>query len=128
MEVKIGLQNVGREIVLESSLDAEAVGKLVSDALSKGSELRLTDDKGRQVIVRHGKYGIAVPAGVSLGVGALSWIAFIAAGFGYQPGLTWIPWVLPIVLGTAAAAGVAVFLGRTRTVRDTEALTKALRL
>jgi hypothetical protein len=77
---------------------------------------------------RHGKYGIAVPAGVSLGVGALSWIAFIAAGFGHQPGLTWIPWVLPIVLGTAAAAGVAVFLGRTRTLRDTEALTKALRL
>lgn len=35
MEVKIGIQNVGREIVLESSLDAEAVGKLVSDALSK---------------------------------------------------------------------------------------------
>ena len=53
MEVKIGIQNVGREIVLESSLDAEAVGKLVSDALSKGSELRLTDDaKSEQVHVR----------------------------------------------------------------------------
>ncbi|MFI2563143.1 DUF3107 domain-containing protein [Paenarthrobacter sp. NPDC089714] len=51
MEVKIGIQNVGREIVLESALDADAVAKLVADALSKGSELRLTDDKGRQVIV-----------------------------------------------------------------------------
>ena len=57
MEVKIGIQNIGREIVLESSLDAEAVGKLVSDALSKGSELRLTDDKGRQVIVPGGALG-----------------------------------------------------------------------
>ncbi|MFJ4207099.1 hypothetical protein ACIPY2_01355 [Paenarthrobacter sp. NPDC089675] len=77
---------------------------------------------------RHGKYGIALPAGISVGVGALSWIVFIAAGLGYQPGLTWIPWVLPIVLGTAAAAGVVVFLGRTRTARDTAELTKALRL
>ncbi|WP_347107936.1 DUF3107 domain-containing protein [Paenarthrobacter sp. S56] len=51
MEVKIGIQNVGREIVLESALDAESVAKIVSDALSKGSELRLSDDKGRQIIV-----------------------------------------------------------------------------
>ncbi|HKU34837.1 MAG TPA: hypothetical protein VJP90_04730 [Paenarthrobacter sp.] len=77
---------------------------------------------------RHGKYGIALPAGVSLGVGALAWVAFIAAGLGYQPGLTWIPFVVPIVLGTAAAAGAVVFLGRTRTSRDTTALTEALRL
>ncbi|WP_347107937.1 hypothetical protein AAHB33_13550 [Paenarthrobacter sp. S56] len=77
---------------------------------------------------RHGKYGIALPAGISVGIGALSWIAFIAAGMGYQPGLTWIPWILPIVLGTATAAGTAVFLGRTRTARDTAELTKALRL
>jgi len=51
VEVKIGIQNVGREIVLESSLDADAVAKIVAEAVTKGSELRLTDDKGRQVIV-----------------------------------------------------------------------------
>ncbi|MGP0224821.1 MULTISPECIES: DUF3107 domain-containing protein [unclassified Paenarthrobacter] len=51
MEVKIGIQNVGREIVLESALDAEAVAKIVGEAISKGSDLRLTDEKGRQVIV-----------------------------------------------------------------------------
>ncbi|KUM36000.1 DUF3107 domain-containing protein [Arthrobacter sp. EpRS71] len=51
MEVKIGIQNVGREIVLESSLDADAVAKIVAEAVTKGSELRLTDDKGRQIIV-----------------------------------------------------------------------------
>ena len=53
---------------------------------------------------RHAKYGIAVPAGVSPTVGMLSWIAFMAAGLGYQPGLTWIPWVLPMVPGRRGAA------------------------
>ncbi|VXB01501.1 conserved hypothetical protein [Arthrobacter sp. 9V] len=51
MEVKIGIQNVGREIVLESSLDADAVAKIVAEAVTNGSELRLTDEKGRQIIV-----------------------------------------------------------------------------
>lgn len=51
MEVKIGIQNVGREIVLESNQDAEAVSKLVSEAIKSGSELRLSDEKGRTVIV-----------------------------------------------------------------------------
>ena len=51
MEVKIGIQNVGREIVLESALDADAVAKIVGEAISKGSDLRLTDEKDRQIIV-----------------------------------------------------------------------------
>jgi hypothetical protein len=51
VEVKIGIQNVGREIVLESAQDADAVAKLVGEALSKGTELRLSDEKGRQVII-----------------------------------------------------------------------------
>ncbi|MDR6506363.1 hypothetical protein [Arthrobacter oryzae] len=77
---------------------------------------------------RHAKYGIAVPAGVATTVGMLSWIVFMAAGLGYQPGLTWIPWVLPMVLGTGAALAAAVFLGRRRALHDTRQLTAALRL
>lgn len=77
---------------------------------------------------RHAKYGIAVPAGVSLTVGMLSWIIFMAAGLGYRPGLTWIPWVLPMVLGTGAALAAAVYLGRKRALHDTRKLTAALRL
>ena len=77
---------------------------------------------------RHSKYGITLPAGVALAAGMLSWIIFILLGFGYQPGLTWIPWVLPMLLGTAAAIAVVVFLGRVRTARDTTKLTAALRL
>lgn len=51
MEVKIGIQNIGREIVLDSTQDADAVAKVVGDAIAKGTELRLTDEKGRQIIV-----------------------------------------------------------------------------
>ena len=52
MEVKIGIQNIGREIVLESAQDADAVAKVVADAISKGTELRLKDEKGRIIISR----------------------------------------------------------------------------
>jgi hypothetical protein len=77
---------------------------------------------------RHSKYGMVLPAGVATAVGALSWIIFIAAGFGYQPGLTWIPWILPMVLGAGAALGAAVYLGRKRAHYDTLRLTAALKL
>ena len=77
---------------------------------------------------RHAKYGITVPAGIALGVGMLSWIIFTAAGFDYQPGLTWIPWVLPLLLGAAAAIGAVLYLGRSRTRQDTARMTAILRL
>lgn len=51
MEIKIGVQNVGREIVLESNQDADSVAKEVQEAITKGSDLRLKDDKGRLIIV-----------------------------------------------------------------------------
>lgn len=51
MEIKIGVQNIGREIVLESDQDADTVAKVVEDAITNGSELRLKDDKGRVIIV-----------------------------------------------------------------------------
>ena len=51
MEIKIGVQNVGREIVLESVEDPDSVAKVVEEAITSGSELRLKDDKGRLIIV-----------------------------------------------------------------------------
>ena len=47
----------------------------------------------------------------------------MAAGLGYQPGLTWIPWVLPMAIGSAAAVAAVLFLGRHRTRQDTPRLT-----
>ncbi|MDI3193161.1 hypothetical protein QK290_00440 [Pseudarthrobacter sp. AL07] len=77
---------------------------------------------------RHTRYGTGLPAGVAVVVAAVSWIIFIAAGFGYQQGLTWIPWVLPMALGTVAAIGTVIYLGRTREGHDTQRLTQALKL
>jgi hypothetical protein len=51
LEIKIGIQNIGREIVLESAQDADAVATVVEEAINKGTELRLKDDKGRIIIV-----------------------------------------------------------------------------
>ena len=51
VEVKIGIRDVAREVVLESELTPEAVAEAVASAVGKGELLRLTDDKGRLVIV-----------------------------------------------------------------------------
>jgi hypothetical protein len=76
---------------------------------------------------RHAKYGAGLPAGVAVAVGALTWVILVAAGFGYRPGTTWLPWVLPIVLGSAAAVALVLYLGRTRARQDTLRLTAILR-
>ncbi|GAB3655145.1 DUF3107 domain-containing protein [Zhihengliuella somnathii] len=51
MDVRIGIQNVAREVVIDSNEAPEDVAKTVSDALSAGGLLTLTDAKGRQVII-----------------------------------------------------------------------------
>ena len=51
MEIRIGVQHVNREVVLESNETVAAVQKSVDVALSSGSLLTLTDEKGRTVIV-----------------------------------------------------------------------------
>jgi hypothetical protein len=51
MEVKIGVQNVAREITLESSQTPEEVAAAVGAALQNSSVLMLVDEHGRQVLV-----------------------------------------------------------------------------
>lgn len=52
MEVKIGVQHAGRELVLESSDTAEDVERAVADALAgTAGVLSLQDEKGRRVII-----------------------------------------------------------------------------
>ncbi|MFC5380641.1 DUF3107 domain-containing protein [Aquipuribacter nitratireducens] len=50
MQVKIGVRNAPREIVLETEKSPEEISKAVAAALS-GPVLELVDDKGRRVIV-----------------------------------------------------------------------------
>lgn len=52
MEVKIGVQHTGRELVLESAQSQEEVEQEVTGALSgSAAVLQLVDEKGRRVIV-----------------------------------------------------------------------------
>ncbi|MET7276923.1 DUF3107 domain-containing protein [Kribbella sp. NPDC005582] len=52
MEVKIGVQHVNRELVLESEQSPDEVQAQVADALSgKSNLLELTDEKGRRILV-----------------------------------------------------------------------------
>jgi Protein of unknown function (DUF3107) len=51
VEVKIGIRDVAREVVLESEQSPDAVAEAVNSAITSQGMLRLTDDKGRLVIV-----------------------------------------------------------------------------
>ena len=51
MEVKIGVQNVQRELTIDTTLDADGVEKAVAGALKEGGVLALTDAKGRRIVV-----------------------------------------------------------------------------
>jgi hypothetical protein len=50
MEVKIGVQNVNRELVVDSDLTGDDVEKAVAQGLEQGL-LSLTDSKGRRILV-----------------------------------------------------------------------------
>lgn len=51
MEVKIGVINSAKEIVLEISRKSSEIEKDVAAALASGGVLSLTDEKGRVVLI-----------------------------------------------------------------------------
>lgn len=52
MQITIGIQNSGRELVIESEETAEAINQKVEKALTDSSTtLQLTDEKGGTVII-----------------------------------------------------------------------------
>ena len=51
MEVKIGVQNAAREIVLESAQTADEVESAVAAAVDGGKLLKLMDEHGRKILV-----------------------------------------------------------------------------
>ncbi len=74
MEVKIGIRDVAREILLESELTPEQVSAAVEEAVTGGGLLRLTDDKGKLVIIPGALVGyveIGAPESRRVGFGAL---------------------------------------------------------
>jgi hypothetical protein len=51
VEVKIGIRDIARDIVLESAQSPDSVATAVEQAVSTGSLLKLTDEKGRLIVV-----------------------------------------------------------------------------
>lgn len=74
MEVKVGVINVSREIVFESSQKPEEIQKIVREALGNDQMLSLTDEKGRVICVPVDKLAyveIGEPQERRVGFGAL---------------------------------------------------------
>ena len=51
MEIKVGVRDVPREVVVESRESAAAVEKALADAIANQTTLVLTDEKGRKVLI-----------------------------------------------------------------------------
>ncbi|MTD13659.1 DUF3107 family protein [Nakamurella sp. YIM 132087] len=51
MDIKIGVTDSGRELVVASTAQPEEIEKQVAEALEKSTNLVLVDEKGRRVIV-----------------------------------------------------------------------------
>ena len=75
MEVRIGVQHVARELVIESTQDTDTITTAVSAALTGESGiLSLDDDKGRRVVVPAEKLAyveLGEPGTRRVGFGAL---------------------------------------------------------
>ena len=51
MEIKVGIQYVNREVVVETDESSAKVEKSFADAVADGSVLTLTDNRGRRVMI-----------------------------------------------------------------------------
>jgi hypothetical protein len=51
VDIKVGIQHVNREVVVDSNDSAKDVEKAFANALSDGGFLRLTDTHGRNVLI-----------------------------------------------------------------------------
>jgi len=57
VEIKVGIQRVAREIVVETTQSAADVEKAFADALKHAGLLTLTDDRGRKVLIQAASIG-----------------------------------------------------------------------
>lgn len=51
MEITIGVQNVARELVVETDATADEVSKHVRKAIETGAPIEIKDSRGRHIIV-----------------------------------------------------------------------------
>ncbi|MCW2804285.1 MAG: hypothetical protein QOF52_761 [Propionibacteriaceae bacterium] len=57
MEIKIGIQQVSREVVIESTESAASVETAFTEALENAGVLTLTDEHGRKVLIQASSIG-----------------------------------------------------------------------
>ena len=57
MEIKIGIQQVSREVVIESTESAASVETAFAEALENAGVLTLTDEHGRKVLIQASSIG-----------------------------------------------------------------------
>lgn len=57
MEIKVGVQHVNREVVVETNETAAAVEKSFAKALETGGLLTLTDERGRKILLPAAQIG-----------------------------------------------------------------------
>jgi hypothetical protein len=57
VEVKIGIQSIPRELVVETALSAREIEESLAAALADGTLFSLPDDKGGKVLVPADKIG-----------------------------------------------------------------------
>ena len=73
MEIRIGIQNVAREITFQTDMSKEDVTEKVRAAVNDKANLELTDDKGGTIIVPAGVLGY-----VEIGDATARRVGFIA--------------------------------------------------
>lgn len=59
-------------------------------------------------------FGAALPAGAAVAAALLAWIITMALGLNDSAETQWIPWIVSIVAGGAAAWSVSVLVGGRR--------------
>lgn len=64
MEVKIGIQSIPREIVLDTNSSADEIERSLAAAVEKGGLFAVPDDKGGKVLIPADKIGYVEFAGV----------------------------------------------------------------
>jgi hypothetical protein len=57
VEITFGVQNVPRELVVETDATADAMTKQIRKALETGTVIEITDNRGRQILVPSANVG-----------------------------------------------------------------------
>ncbi|MGN5731688.1 MULTISPECIES: hypothetical protein [Arthrobacter] len=73
-------------------------------------------------------FGAALPAGAAVAASLLVWILTMAVGLNNDSATAWMPWILSMLVGGAAAWATAGFVGRARHQHQVERNTAILQM